>query len=73
MASTASAITTRASTQTSCTPITRIYDATNHDLSAFQKAGSTLILWHGGVDQRISLLVAFQYYESMQNTICTSN
>lgn len=42
-------------------------DATNPDLSAFQKAGGKLILWHGWADQHISPLFTIQYYEAMQN------
>ncbi|CAJ0720817.1 Mono(2-hydroxyethyl) terephthalate hydrolase [Ralstonia edaphis] len=42
-------------------------DATNPDLSAFQKAGGKLILWHGWADQHISPLFTIQYFEAMQN------
>jgi pimeloyl-ACP methyl ester carboxylesterase len=44
-------------------------DATNPDLSAFQKAGGKLILWHGWADQHISPRYTIQYYEAMQNTM----
>ncbi|CAG9207238.1 Feruloyl esterase [Paraburkholderia tropica] len=44
-------------------------DATNPDLSAFNKAGGKLILWHGWADQHISPLFTIQYYEAMQNTM----
>jgi feruloyl esterase len=47
-------------------------DATNPDLSAFQKAGGKLILWHGWADQHISPLFTIAYYEAMQNTMGTS-
>lgn len=42
-------------------------DATNPDLSAFQKAGGKLILWHGWADQHISPKYTIAYYEAMQN------
>lgn len=42
-------------------------DATNPDLSAFQKAGGKLILWHGWADQHISPAYTIAYYEAMQN------
>ena len=44
-------------------------DATNPDLSAFDKAGGKLILWHGWADQHISPLFTIAYYEAMQNTM----
>jgi pimeloyl-ACP methyl ester carboxylesterase len=44
-----------------------LYDATNPDLSAFQKAGGKLILWHGWADQHISPKYTIAYYEAMQN------
>lgn len=44
-------------------------DATNPDLSAFQKAGGKLILWHGWADQHISPLFTIAYYEAMQGTM----
>jgi feruloyl esterase len=47
-------------------------DATNPDLSAFQKAGGKLILWHGWADQHISPLFTIAYYEAMQNTMGAS-
>ncbi|MBK4738937.1 tannase/feruloyl esterase family alpha/beta hydrolase [Noviherbaspirillum sp. DKR-6] len=46
-----------------------LYDATNPDLSAFQKAGGKLILWHGWADQHISPRYTIAYYEAMQNTM----
>jgi feruloyl esterase len=48
-------------------------DATSPDLSAFQKAGGKLILWHGWADQHISPLFTINYYEAMQNTMGASN
>ncbi|SDR22438.1 feruloyl esterase [Paraburkholderia fungorum] len=48
-------------------------DATNPDLSAFQKAGGKLILWHGWADQHISPLFTINYFEAMQNTMGESN
>jgi feruloyl esterase len=44
-----------------------LYDATNPDLSAFQKAGGKLILWHGWADQHISPKYTIAYYEALQN------
>lgn len=44
-----------------------LYDATNPDLSAFQKAGGKLILWHGWADQHISPKYTIAYYEAVQN------
>jgi feruloyl esterase len=49
-----------------------LYDATNPDLSAFQKAGGKLILWHGWADQHISPRYTIAYYEAMQNQMGTS-
>lgn len=48
-------------------------DATNPDLSAFQKAGGKLILWHGWADQHISPRYTIDYYESMQSTMGAAN
>jgi len=48
-------------------------DATSPDLSAFQKAGGKLILWHGWADQHISPLFTINYFEAMQNTMGASN
>jgi feruloyl esterase len=48
-------------------------DATNPDLSAFQKAGGKLILWHGWADQHISPLFTINYFEAMRNTMGESN
>jgi feruloyl esterase len=47
-------------------------DATNPDLSAFQKAGGKLILWHGWADQHISPRYTIAYYEAMQNQMGAS-
>lgn len=44
-------------------------DSTNPDLSAFQKAGGKLILWHGWADQHISPLFTINYYEAMKATM----
>ena len=48
-------------------------DATSPDLSAFQKAGGKLILWHGWADQHISPLFTINYYEAMKSTMGASN
>jgi feruloyl esterase len=50
-----------------------LYDATNPDLSAFQKAGGKLILWHGWADQHISPRYTIAYYEAMQSTMGETN
>ena len=47
-------------------------DATAPDLSAFNKAGGKLILWHGWADQHISPLFTINYYEAMQSTMGAS-
>ena len=47
----------------------QLYDATNPDLSAFQKAGGKLILRHGWADQHISPRYTIAYYEAMQDTM----
>jgi feruloyl esterase len=49
-----------------------LYDSTNPDLSAFQKAGGKLILWHGWSDQHISPRYTIAYYEAMQNQMGAS-
>jgi len=49
-----------------------LYDATSPDLSAFQKAGGKLILWHGWADQHISPKYTIAYYEALQNEMGTS-
>jgi feruloyl esterase len=49
-----------------------LYDATNPDLSAFQKAGGKLILWHGWADQHISPKYTIAYYEALQNQMGAS-
>jgi feruloyl esterase len=46
-----------------------LYDATNPDLSTFQKAGGKLILWHGWADQHISPRYTIAYYEALQNQL----
>ncbi len=43
-----------------------LYDATNPDLSGFQKAGGKLILWHGWADEHISPLNTVAYHEAVQ-------
>lgn len=47
-------------------------DATSPDLSAFNKAGGKLILWHGWADQHISPLFTIAYYQAVQNTMGAS-
>jgi feruloyl esterase len=43
-----------------------IYDATNPDLSGFQKAGGRLIIWHGWSDPHISPQNSIAYYSAVQ-------
>ena len=50
-----------------------LIDATSPDLSAFQKAGGKLILWHGWADQHISPLFTINYFQAMQSTMGASN
>ena len=40
-------------------------DATNPDLSAFQKAGGKLIFWHGWADSLISPIRSVRYYKEV--------
>ncbi|RKP57696.1 tannase/feruloyl esterase family alpha/beta hydrolase [Pararobbsia silviterrae] len=49
-----------------------LFDATSPDLSAFNKAGGKLILWHGWADQHISPKFTIQYYEALQSTMGAS-
>jgi feruloyl esterase len=44
-----------------------LYNATDPDLSAFQRAGGKLILWHGWADQAISPFGTVAYYQAMQD------
>jgi feruloyl esterase len=44
-------------------------DATNPDLSAFEKRGSKLILYHGWGDAAISPLYTIRYYEAVEQKL----
>ncbi|MBS0961285.1 tannase/feruloyl esterase family alpha/beta hydrolase [Acetobacter thailandicus] len=43
-----------------------LYNAANTNLSAFQKRGGRLVLWHGLADQYISPLSTIAYYQGVQ-------
>lgn len=42
-----------------------LYDATNPDLSAFNRRGGKLLLWHGWSDPHISPMNSIGYYEAV--------
>jgi feruloyl esterase len=46
-------------------PLAGIYDATDPDLSAFEKAGGKLILWQGWADQELSPFGTVEYYKAV--------
>jgi feruloyl esterase len=46
-----------------------LYDATNTDLSAFQRRGGRLILFHGWSDQHISPINTIAYYRGVQKQL----
>ncbi|MFJ9119373.1 tannase/feruloyl esterase family alpha/beta hydrolase [Streptomyces sp. NPDC102394] len=46
-----------------------LYDATDPDLSAFEKAGGKLILWHGLGDQHIPAVGTMAYYKAVRKTM----
>jgi feruloyl esterase len=48
------------------TKLHAIYDATDPDLSPYEKQGGKLILWHGLADPHISPLNTIAYYTAMQ-------
>ncbi len=50
-------------------PLHPLYDATNPDLSAFEKSGGKLILWHGLADQHISPLNTIAYYQAVEKLL----
>jgi hypothetical protein len=43
------------------------YDATDPDLTAFERAGGKLILWHGWADQAIPPTGTVAYYQAVQD------
>lgn len=43
-----------------------LFDATNPDLSAFEKAGGKLILWHGLADEHITPLGTIAYQQALE-------
>ncbi|HZL56603.1 MAG TPA: tannase/feruloyl esterase family alpha/beta hydrolase [Bryobacteraceae bacterium] len=49
----------------------RLLNATDPDLSAFEKRGGKLILYHGWSDAAISPVNAINYYQSVQKTMGT--
>jgi hypothetical protein len=51
------------------TTLHNIYDATDPDLSRFQKSGGKLILWHGLADPHISPLNTISYYTAMNQVM----
>ena len=44
-----------------------LYDATDPDLRAFQRAGGKLMLWHGWADQAIPPTGTVAYYQAVQD------
>lgn len=46
-----------------------IYDATDPDLSRFERGGGKLILWHGWADQHISPLNSIAYHRAMRDVM----
>lgn len=43
-----------------------LYDATNPDLSRFEKAGGKLVLWHGLADEHITPLGTIAYQQALE-------
>ncbi len=50
-----------------------VLDSIEPDLSAFQKLGGKLILWHGWIDQNIAPRNTIQYYEKVLETMGGEN
>ncbi|MFT4184028.1 MAG: tannase/feruloyl esterase family alpha/beta hydrolase [Rhizobium sp.] len=50
-------------------PLHPLYDATNPDLTAFEKSGGKLILWHGLADQHISPVGTIAYYQAVEKRL----
>lgn len=46
-----------------------LFDATNPDLSAFQRAGGKLIIFHGWADPHISPLNSIRYHEALRQVM----
>jgi feruloyl esterase len=46
-------------------PLAGVYDATDPDLSAFQRAGGKLIIWQGWDDQELSPFGTVDYYRAV--------
>ena len=44
-----------------------LYDSTDPDLTAFERAGGKLILWHGWADQAITPFGTVAYYRALQD------
>ena len=51
------------------TKLHALYDATDPDLSPFERAGGKLILWHGLADPHISPLNTIAYYTAMNQVM----
>ena len=47
-------------------PMHALYDATDTDLSPFQKAGGKLLMWHGWSDPHISPINSVAYYQGVE-------
>lgn len=50
-------------------PLHPLYDATNPDLSAFQRAGGKLIVWHGLADPHISPINSIAWHQAVGRTM----
>ncbi len=50
-------------------PMGLVYNATNADLSAFQKRGGKMILYHGWADQAIPPYGTLAYYQAIQDSM----
>jgi hypothetical protein len=46
-----------------------LYDATDTDLSPFQKAGGKLLMWHGWSDPHISPINSIAYYQGVEKVL----
>ena len=46
-----------------------LYDATDTDISPFQKAGGKLLMWHGWSDPHISPINSIAYYQGVEKVL----